>query len=313
MSDEILFDGVRYISAREVGDEFSLTQDYVARLARLGKVRGRRVGRNWYIDINGFRAYMHQQAIERKKRKESLSAERSREYHGNAASARVHAGGVPAHTAIASQGGALSGGSSSEPVDMVHAALLRALHARPVARAVETRAHAPLYATSPLLEFLNRVAALVTAFMLTFGTYAIVDGQYARFAVDTARAHVAYVKDAAHRVMGADYAALAAAVRESVADVAQEPERSLASVGHALLPLSSIARSVNKYVDSMVEEYLFRGTGIERGSVVVEIVPRSPDIVPTSIGDASPAAVFVTNHPVVERIIERERAAPMVG
>src|SRR3989344_2032937 len=50
MSDEIFFDGKRYISAHDAASSSDLTRDYIARLCRDGRVTGRRIGKNWYVE-----------------------------------------------------------------------------------------------------------------------------------------------------------------------------------------------------------------------------------------------------------------------
>lgn len=42
--DEIILDGDRYLSAAQAAADYGLTRDAIARLARHGKVRGRRLG-----------------------------------------------------------------------------------------------------------------------------------------------------------------------------------------------------------------------------------------------------------------------------
>ncbi|MEY4747502.1 MAG: hypothetical protein RLZZ416_551, partial [Candidatus Parcubacteria bacterium] len=42
--------------------------------------------------------------------------------------------------------------------------------------------HASLYALTPMMEFVHKVVALTLALLLTFGTYAVVDPHFARFA-----------------------------------------------------------------------------------------------------------------------------------
>ena len=60
MSDEIFFNGVRFISAQEAGEISNFTRDYVARLCRDGRVRGRRVGKNWYVDESALKELINE-------------------------------------------------------------------------------------------------------------------------------------------------------------------------------------------------------------------------------------------------------------
>ena len=80
MSDEIFFEGKRYISAYEAASLAGFTRDYVARLCREGKIRGRRVGRNWYVESNELQSFVLSQTHLQSLRNESLSQERRKEY-----------------------------------------------------------------------------------------------------------------------------------------------------------------------------------------------------------------------------------------
>ncbi len=89
MSDEIFFDGKRYISANEAGASSGLTRDYIARLCRDGKISGRRIGKHWYVGQDSFRDFLVTQEYAKSRRSESLTSERTREYHGVAQAAAV--------------------------------------------------------------------------------------------------------------------------------------------------------------------------------------------------------------------------------
>src|SRR3989344_3853839 len=81
MSDEIFFDGKRYISANEAGISAGFTRDYVARLCRDGKISGRRVGTHWYVEQASLKDFLVTQEYAKSRRSESLAEERIREYH----------------------------------------------------------------------------------------------------------------------------------------------------------------------------------------------------------------------------------------
>src|SRR3989344_5840435 len=81
MSDEIFFDGKRYISANEAGISAGFTRDYVARLCRDGKISGRRVGTHWYVEQASLKDFLVTQEYAKSRRSESLTEERIREYH----------------------------------------------------------------------------------------------------------------------------------------------------------------------------------------------------------------------------------------
>src|SRR3989338_11074906 len=81
MSDEIFFDGKRYISANEAGISAGFTRDYIARLCRDGKISGRRVGKHWYVEQASLKNFLVTQEYAKSRRSESLAEERVREYH----------------------------------------------------------------------------------------------------------------------------------------------------------------------------------------------------------------------------------------
>ena len=80
MSDEIFFNGVRFVSAQEAAEISNLTRDYVARLCRHGLVRGRRVGKNWYVDELALKEFLIQQEYTKAKRRVELAQERVQAY-----------------------------------------------------------------------------------------------------------------------------------------------------------------------------------------------------------------------------------------
>src|SRR3989338_3253027 len=82
MSDEIFFDGKRYISAHDAAASADLTRDYIARLCRDGRVAGRRIGKNWYVDHASLKDFLVTQEYAKSSRSESLVRERVYEYHG---------------------------------------------------------------------------------------------------------------------------------------------------------------------------------------------------------------------------------------
>ena len=51
-------DGRRYLLASEAAADFGFSPDHIARLARQGKINGRRVGKKWYVESESLRAYL---------------------------------------------------------------------------------------------------------------------------------------------------------------------------------------------------------------------------------------------------------------
>src|SRR4051812_36303857 len=82
MSDDIHFDGVRFISASDAAERANLSRDYIARLCRDGKVQGRRVGKNWYVEPKSLFTFLGIKEQTKAERNEKLSIERRKEYHG---------------------------------------------------------------------------------------------------------------------------------------------------------------------------------------------------------------------------------------
>jgi hypothetical protein len=59
---EINIGGVPYHPAAEIARKYGYDRDYIARLCRQGKVRGRRLGKLWYVDTESFAAFARGQA-----------------------------------------------------------------------------------------------------------------------------------------------------------------------------------------------------------------------------------------------------------
>lgn len=76
MADEkIIIDGEQYISSGRAASLVGYTKDYVGQLARDGKVKATRVGRNWYINedsINKHKLSVHYTLTKPKKQKKDI-------------------------------------------------------------------------------------------------------------------------------------------------------------------------------------------------------------------------------------------------
>jgi hypothetical protein len=59
---EINIGGVPYQSAADIARAHGYVGDYVARLCRQGEVRGRRLGKLWYVDTESFAAFVRGKA-----------------------------------------------------------------------------------------------------------------------------------------------------------------------------------------------------------------------------------------------------------
>lgn len=72
-----------YISSREAGRLAGYTNDYIARLCRLGELKGERVGRVWFVDQDAFRFFLSAHSKGKQEWHQELSDERRKEYKRN--------------------------------------------------------------------------------------------------------------------------------------------------------------------------------------------------------------------------------------
>src|SRR3989344_4806614 len=80
MSDDILFDGVRFISAADAAEKDGLTRNYIYQLCKSGWLIFHRVGKHTYIDERSVQRFILQREELQARRKEELSKNRAREY-----------------------------------------------------------------------------------------------------------------------------------------------------------------------------------------------------------------------------------------
>jgi intein/homing endonuclease len=322
MSDEIFFDGVRYISASDAAASSGLTRDYIARLCRDEKVRGRRVGKNWYAADASFKSFLVSQEYGKSLRKESLSRERVQEYHG-ALKASAAVAAVPARAEKRVDG--IKNKVTSAVVAQTSKAAEQMKTLAQVPSGITNAAlsaHVPLYTVTPLMEFVHKLIALTLAFMLTFGTYALVDPQYARFAADSIQAQADAVRDS-----GSNLSAFADRAQTRLAAAAIDPRGAAsnavaaASVAFATgIPgmFNAFASAFNARVNDLVYAVAFPpdlvrsiGSAGGSGSVAVQIVPYSNTASSSIRGVAStqrPAgSTAIISNPVIEHDIETQR------
>ncbi|MDP3645533.1 MAG: helix-turn-helix domain-containing protein, partial [bacterium] len=331
MSDEIYFDGIKYVSANEAASLVGLTRDYIARLCKEGKVLGRRIGKQWYVSQNALHTFILAQEYTRAKRREELVEIRKREYLG---AGDVH----------------LSRMSEEERLDISpREQFLRAVPASPLAPAdpsrrdtdrdtyiqsalatalARTSAHshsrganfiatAPMHAVTlkghlthalpPAMDLLHKLSAIAVAILFTVGTYVFVDAQYARVAERSS----------------AFGSSIVAAARVNLAAAANNPMGTLSSA------LTQLARSFNTRVDSLVYGIMFPVDLIDPSRaklVTVRVVPISTGgRIPTSQGSIASSrrssssgagAQSIYTEPderVIERVIETQRIVSTAG
>ncbi len=91
MSSGLQVDGVSYLPLKEAAALVSYTRDYVARLAREGKIVATRVGRQWLVDPVSLQLFAEQAELEADIRREQLRQLRQREREAAAVQQLQHA------------------------------------------------------------------------------------------------------------------------------------------------------------------------------------------------------------------------------
>lgn len=82
IKDELYFDNKKYLSSKYAGKISGYTNDYVARLCRTGRMKGRMVGRTWYVEKDSLTSFSIKNNQQKIKRSKELSNERRKEYEG---------------------------------------------------------------------------------------------------------------------------------------------------------------------------------------------------------------------------------------
>jgi hypothetical protein len=74
-------DGARHVAAAVLAAKSGYTRDYIARLARQGRITGRQLGTHWYIsEVSFLEFFMRQEALHAERRLQ-LAVLRRLEYH----------------------------------------------------------------------------------------------------------------------------------------------------------------------------------------------------------------------------------------
>lgn len=90
IKDELYFDNRKYLSSKYAGKISGYTNDYVARLCRTGKMKGRMVGRTWYVEKDSLANFSIKNNQQKIKRSKELSNERRKEYKGDFKKPALH-------------------------------------------------------------------------------------------------------------------------------------------------------------------------------------------------------------------------------
>ncbi|HEY4514246.1 MAG TPA: hypothetical protein VJH69_02880, partial [Candidatus Paceibacterota bacterium] len=336
MTDEIFFDGVRYLSAGDAARVSNLTRDYIARLCREGKIRSRRVGKNWYADHSSLQSFLVAQEYTKNKWQEELARARALEYKSAleipiapkqsapkpapavqdslsySGQLAMHKPGIvsAAEQKVRSVG---SIASASAPIHVAHNIITRALHVPSGLSdaAVRVIPHTASSALSPAVEFLHKAAAAVIALALTFGTYSFIDPHYAQSVARSAEGMYSYIAS------GGIYD-LAVSTKSQLSAAASDPGSSLKAVKNYFWKLSE---SFAKKIDNFIYAIAFPDslTAPARGAVEVNIDPYKPQLVNSQIvqnntsASTTPRTIIVNNQPVIERIVETQRVLAVGG
>lgn len=79
MSSAVEMNGATLVPIREAASSVSYSRDYVARLAREGKIVASQIGRQWFVDVDSLRRFASEASALEEVRKAELRAERKRE------------------------------------------------------------------------------------------------------------------------------------------------------------------------------------------------------------------------------------------
>ena len=75
MKKDLYIDGVRYLTAREAGDVLGYASDYISRLCREGRLRGRRSGKTWIVEADSLVPFLKQHEAKKRAWHQDLSRE----------------------------------------------------------------------------------------------------------------------------------------------------------------------------------------------------------------------------------------------
>jgi hypothetical protein len=96
MNDGSSTDGVRYIPTTEAAERVALSSDYIASLARHGKITAKHIGRQWYVDPTSLNSFLAVQNTLKEQRSAQLSEQLRRVAEKTGTRSRFSAA-YPAH------------------------------------------------------------------------------------------------------------------------------------------------------------------------------------------------------------------------
>src|SRR3989344_6123572 len=343
--EHIFFNGISYIPAADAASRAGLHRDYVARLAREGKVRAKRIGKNWYIDEASFHDFLVRQEYENAKRRKELMHDRRREYIRASritdAKATIAAAGA---STLASLSFAASG-TKEKAKSLVRAGAYNVQSAL-AAAASRAQAHAGIPVTNltalhvphPVAEFAHKAVALITAFVLIFGAYSLVDARYARFALESMRNSAAHIIETGTYVLEGGAMELVIHAGAQLAAAGANPGATLDALYGAFTSdgssaFSKVARTWSDAVNALMFRVpsMIPFAGRDRARVFVSIgsapasgMPKvlmtlattpaaAPTAAPRTSTPAAPITQTVINQPIIERVVESVRTVVSGG
>ena len=292
MTDEIFFDGIRYISAGDAASSAGFTRDYVARLSKQGKVIGRRIGKQWYVSEDSLKEFVADQAESRARRAQELVESRKMEYQANAATYShiepeiSHAAPRVIEETVTKLPSESAGWSTKVP-----------------AFGVSVPAKKHVYSLAPGVELTHKLLAMIVTAVFAVGTLAIAENQYTRIAARAASEHLT----------------LGESARTQLAAVAANPT---SLFGDAF---QNIARSINSGIDHLFFTAVYHPSETadipvpSSPTVTVNVTPQTPatttEAVPspaqsftaTQTSPSKPLTQTIINQPVIERVVETQR------
>src|SRR3989344_1551451 len=344
MTDEIFFNGIRYLSATQAAQNSGLNPDYVAQLCRGNKIHGRRIGRNWYVSDESLSSFLVSQSYQKSLRRKELARERVNEYHSSTpltAGSSTSLGknkdqGKPPNAEISSRSsekfiygsgtreksgrGMQIEVSTTSPIlhnFIVHVAraeaAVRKVSALPgstLHAATSADAHISRHTLSPIKVLIHKIIVLTTVLVLTLGTYyAFVNPDAGAFALNSLQRAERIAMNAYSSLQNGGLGRLALETRSQLAAVANDPSSALDAL---FSTTRHLARSFTTAIDSYLYTLAFPSSLTRSSpSVVVAITSRPA---PASINDSTPSdntqgEPLTTSQPArterVERVIER--------
>ncbi|MEK7509243.1 MAG: helix-turn-helix domain-containing protein, partial [Patescibacteria group bacterium] len=340
--DELFFDGIRYLSAADAAASSGLHRDYVARLAREGKIRAKRIGKSWYVNKASFEEFLVRQEYEHAKRRKELMHDRRREYirasriaHGKEATLSFSKDVLTSLSSTTTETKEKAKSLVRTGTYNVQRALAIAASRAQAHAGVPVSHFAAFHVPHPVTEFAHKAVALITAFVLIFGAYSLVDARYARFALETMR-------HSTERIMQTGTYALKGGAVEWARDAASQLAAAATNSGATLDALygsftpdadtsfSLFARTWTEALNSLVSDVVLPKltpfAWNDRARVFVSVgsgsgaaTPVTPDSVPVkpvppkAPTPSGPVTQTVINQPILERVVESVRTVVSGG